>query len=462
MNPLSPPTFQGYFWLPGNTVTKVPGHFHCSDDGTLRLDVLGELVESMLDPDQAEVPRILGVSENGAPITLENCFFRKRNFNFPGLAKSSIHVNSALVGCHLDKDESANFDEVACYSDAINNWLEFAPIEATLASYNPVKASIAFTPPNPREWMLSNAVKMKMRSLWTAPAGNTHREARITQQTWVGFKFPQATSLDELLTVVNRFCNFVSFVVDQALSLNAIEVYSNQCLDEVVGSERRRRIQVYYTPNCLASADLSRISSPFPLFSFTFGCDRFGELISNWLENYDKFDSSFNLYFATKTSRDLYLDNRFLMLAQALESLHRHSSSTTAFSVDDYSSLCKLLEEVVPAKFADWLKPRLAYGNEPSLRLRLKSLFKAFESIYGDSRKVKNLISRTVDTRNYLTHYDVTLRQRSASGADLYKLCLSLETLFQLHMATLCGITEKEVVDLCQRSELFRRKIAEI
>lgn len=445
MNHLAPPAFQGYFWLPGNADTKIPGRFYCTEDDTLQLDVFGTFSGASIELDQVEVSRILGISEKGKLVTLENCLYRRRNFNFPGLAISSIHVNLALVGCHFDMDEPVCFDEIVCHSEAINDWLEFAPIEASLTTSTPPQASIFFSPPVRLEWSISNGVKMKMRSSWTAPAGNKHREARITQQTWVGFEFPQPTPLNDLLSVVNRFGNFVSFVVDQTLPLNAIEAYSNNLVEEIGDIKRLAPIQVFYTPDSRASPDLSRIAPPFPLFSFRYVRERFGEIISRWLDNYDRFDSSFNLYFATKTGRDLYLDNRFLMLAQALESLHRHSSSETAFSAEDYSTLCGLLQKAVPDIFEEWLQLKLEYGNEPSLRNRLKTLFKRFDPIYGDSKKIKNLISRIVNTRNYLTHYNASLSQQSAKGKELYKLCLSLETLFQLHMATLCGLSVDEV-----------------
>lgn len=462
MNHLAPPDFQGYFWLPGNTDTKIPGRFYCTEDDTLQLDVLGTFSGAPIESDQVEVPRILGVSEKGKLVTLENCFYTKRNFNFPGLAISSIHVNLALVGCHFDKDEPIQFDEVVCHSDAINDWLEFAPIETSLTTSLPRRASVSFSPPAPLVWNISSGVKMKLRSSWTAPIMSQYREARITQKTWVGFEFNQAKSIDELLGIVNRFSKFVSFVVDQTLPLNAIETYSRELIEEIGDVKRQVPIQIFYAPDSRGSPDLSRIAPPFPLFPFRYVRDRFGEIISRWLDNYDRFDSSFNLYFATKTGRDLYLDNRFLMLAQALESLHRHSSSETAFSTEDYSTLCAVFKKVVPDAFKEWLHTRLEYGNEPSLRQRLKFLFKGFESIYGDSKKVKDLISRIVTTRNYLTHYDVSLRQQSARGRELYKLCLSLETLFQLHMATLCGLSVEEVIDLCKRSQLFSRKTAEI
>jgi hypothetical protein len=462
VNPLSPPSFQGYFWLPESPDHKIPGRFYCTDDGSLELEVLGTFSGSSIEAQEASASRVLGISEKGQFVTLDNCFYLKRNFNFPGLAISRLHVNLALVGCHFGKGEPLLFDEIVCYSEAINDWLEFAPIEASLTTSPAYAATLSFSPPAPLEWIMPNGVKLKVKTSWTAPGGKKHREAQITQKTWVGFEIGREASLEDLLAMATRFCHFVSFVVDQTVPPNAVEVYSRALVEEIGDKTRQTPVHVFYAPDVRTSPDLSRVAPPFPLFSFQYARPRFDSLFSTWLKNYEQFGSSFNLYFATRTGRDLYLDNRFLMLAQALESLHRHSSHETSFPKEDYATLCGLLESAIPEKFKEWLTPRLAYGNEPSLRQRLRLLFGGFESIYGDNKKTKDLISRIVDTRNYLTHYDVTLRERAARGRDLWRLCLALETLFQLHMALLCGFSKGEVIDLCNRSQSFTRKTTEL
>lgn len=461
MNPLAPPDFQGYFWLPGSPDSRVPGRCYTLEDGTIQLDILGILSGSVLPTDDAEIPRILGVSVNGQLVTLDNCFYKNRNFNFPGLAISKIHVNLALIGCHFDQGKEIAFDEITCYSEAIDEWLQFGPIDVSWAS-SPSRATISFSPPVQLEWHLPNNLLVKLNCTWTAPSQAQYREASISRKTWIGFEFQDARPLHELLEVSHRFANFVSFVVDQTLPLNAVQGYSKD-LAETIGTKTRRiPIQIFYTPDNRVYPNLSHISPPFPLFAFQYVKDRFGDILSRWLENYEKFASSFNLYFATRTGRDLYLDNRFLMLVQALESLHRHSSTASTFSSPQYATLCETLRGVIPEVFKDWLEARLKYGNEPSLRQRLKYLVQGFESIFEKKRKLKDLISQVVDTRNYLTHYDQSLQSKAAREDQLYKLCIALEILFQVHMAIKCGFSSEEVIDLFNRSHIFSRKAEQI
>lgn len=462
MNPLSPPTHQGYFWMPNNPSVKIPGRFYCTDENRLELEVLGTFSGKPLDWGQNEIARILGIFEDGKLATLENCFYVNRTNHFPGLALSRIHVGLALVGCQFEKDEPICFNEIACYSEAINDWLQFAPIEASAQTSPPANCTLSFVQPEPMIWTLANGSRLKVASSWTVPGGITYREGRITQKTWVSFEFDAGTTLDDLLKYIDRFCHFVSFAVDQAIPLNTVEVYSKDLLQEFDGKKYRTPVQIFYAPKISAAPDLARVVPPFPLFSFNCVKDRFGELISTWLKNYEQFDSSFDLYFATKSGRSLYLENEFLMLMQALESLHRRSSSDTYFPQAEYVKLCDLLRKASPASFKDWLTPRLRYGNEPSLRQRLTKLFGEFESIYGGREKVRALIASVVDTRNYLTHYDIELKSRAVQGEELWNVCLALEILFQLHLALICGFSKQEVIDLTAQSQMFIGKLKQL
>lgn len=104
----------------------------------------------------------------------------------------------------------------------------------------------------------------------------------------------------------------------------------------------------------------------------------------------------------------------------------------------------------------------MKYGNEPSLRQRLKELFNEFSYVFGEAKKTKPRIDKIVATRNYLTHYDAPGKKQSASGIELYKLCVVLEVLFQLYILKICGFAHKEIVEMCKKSESFRRKLGSI
>jgi hypothetical protein len=87
----------------------------------------------------------------------------------------------------------------------------------------------------------------------------------------------------------------------------------------------------------------------------------------------------------------------------------------------------------------------LKYGNEPSLRSRLKRLIDPFKELLGDRQARLAMVSAIVDTRNYLTHFDVNLEGAAAKGNDLWVLCRKVEAIIQLNMLLLIGLSADEV-----------------
>lgn len=460
MSTLSPPTLGGYFWLPATPENQVPGRFFATDDGRLQLELMGVLSGGVMEVnDDKELGRILGLSHTGKSITLDECQVIKRTLNIPGVSQTTFRVGLALFGVHFGQDEPLEFDRVDIYSDALNEWLEFAPISTIFALPKPSSAAVTFVPPPEKEWTLSDGTTVRLYTAWTVPSTIQYREAKITQKTWVSFRFTKATPLDDVLEMVHRFVSFASVGINQLVSFEEITLRSKNFVKAVGEKVQEELLTLYYVPAFKAEPKLADIRPRYTLFQFSDVGEDFAGKFDSWLTNYQKYVAPFNLYFAVNKGRELYLDNKFLMLAQACESLHRHTSSSKAFPEEKYEELTVLLESAVPKEFKDWLEPRLKYGNEPSLRQRLKELFSEFTYIFGDTKKTKPRIDKIVATRNYLTHYDAAGKKQSAEGGQLYKLCIVLEVLFQLHVLKLCGFTHQEIDAMCKKSESFKGKL---
>lgn len=414
-----------------------------------------------MDDDQ-KLGRIVGFSHAGKLVTLEQCQVIQQKLSFPGVPQTTFRVGVALFGAHFGQDDPFQFDQVDIYGDAINQWLEFAPIRTNIEFTALTSAAVTFTPPPEKNWELSDGTTVRLYTAWTVPSTIQYREAKITQKTWLSFRFTKATPLDDLLEMVHRFVSFASVGIDQMVSFEEITLRSKQVVKTVGTKVLEEPLTLYYARAFTAEPKLTDIRPPVTLFQFSDVADDFAVKFDSWLTNYKSYVAPFNLYFAVKKGRDLYLDNKFLMLAQACESLHRHTSSSKAFPDEKYKELAALLEELVPKEFKDWLEPRLKYGNEPSLRQRLKELFNEFNNVFGEAKKTKPRIDKIVATRNYLTHYDAPGKKQSATGIELYKLCVVLEMLFQLHVLKLCGFTHTEIDEMGKKSESFKRKLESI
>ncbi len=71
----------GYFWLPNSIEKKIPGTLSISDGGNIELEVIGLFDESAEALTQnLTLKRIVGHIEDNCPVTLENCFYKKKVF----------------------------------------------------------------------------------------------------------------------------------------------------------------------------------------------------------------------------------------------------------------------------------------------------------------------------------------------------------------------------------------------
>jgi len=90
------------------------------------------------------------------------------------------------------------------------------------------------------------------------------------------------------------------------------------------------------------------------------------------------------------------------------------------------------------------------------LRSRLEGLFG--ESIEILSKIVEDqecFISKTIDTRNYYTHYSVKKRFKAASGLELDALTNTLRLLLNFHLLVACQISKDKSKELMLANYLF-------
>ena len=64
-----------------------------------------------------------------------------------------------------------------------------------------------------------------------------------------------------------------------------------------------------------------------------------------------------------------------------------------------------------------------------------------------------------MNTRNYLTHYDPKLKEKSAQRIELHFISMKLESLFQLHFLKLIGLELKQIENIVARNYSLSEKI---
>lgn len=442
---------QGHFWLPTTPTSRVPGRLTTLDDGLLQLDVWGDLTTTNDMLHSEACPLILGESASGQPLTLEDCFYKQAHLYASGTRSFSFHVNRLLIGCHTVGGDPIAFHGISFQSKAVDEWFRLNRISVA-RDIRAGTGTLSFARPAHAEYALDDHTKLVVLCAWTAPMTDQFRSATISASSRLLIYSTEPKSLAMWLDTGNRLRNFVSLIVDQYVPLESVWAHVIERKSD--HGNREYEVKVLFAPAVRSSEGSPMSGSRSPLFTFAEVEQTFGRLLGRWFDSYQKADAAFNLYFAAKSGPDLYLTNRFLMMAQAAETLHRRTFEQKGpLSDADFSELTAILENAVPQKYGNWLKAKLRYGNEPFLAKRLNALVDEIAQVFVNQLKPHAFVSAIVDTRNYLTHYDAALHGRAKHGDEFYALYRVLEILVRLRLAMLCGFSADDIERFCSKSD---------
>lgn len=155
----------------------------------------------------------------------------------------------------------------------------------------------------------------------------------------------------------------------------------------------------------------------------------------------------------------MYLEGKLLSLIQGLETMHRRNSKDTYMPANEFQELVALLSDACPDKNKKWLNEKLAYANEPSLRMRMRKMIAPFSSLFGDRQRQEDFINMTVSTRNYFTHYSSEKSGGAVRDVKLISLCRKLEGLFQLHLLKVIGVDQSDMETITKNNVALRSKL---
>lgn len=449
---------KGFFWLPKEPKKQLPGVIRISESRKVTLEVfcLSDPIQCLISEDQ-NPNRIVGIIGNEF-ITLDECTYGDRSLQ-GNILTSTIYAKRAFIGSNYGEEEKITFSKIEFSVEGLDEWL---PIFDLQGEYNSKDASmngisIHYSPPKEIKLNLPDGIRLKFIFL-----SNTYRDRtkiNINQKAYISLISEELQSIECFLKLIFKVHNFLRFAIDETVLIDSITGYSNEITQELEeGKNYEVPIEIYYQ-SPLHSEERLGIHRPDMLFCYKDVADQVEEILTKWLENYDIYEPTFNLYFASVSSSQKYLEWKFLSLAQGIETLHRRSSQEMEMPEEEFRKIKKNVLEVTPNEKREWLAVRLKYVNELSLRKRIKQMIQPFKDLFGNGKERDSFIRKVVDTRNYLTHYDSGLETKAANGEDLWRLCMKLEALFQLHFLRLIGMNIESIKSIVNKNSTLRDKI---
>ena len=450
----------GYFWLPGNDTHKAPGTLRISDGGNVSLEIVGSFsgpTGSLKDLDaDHDIERIIGHIEKAGLITLEKCFYTKRPYSFGGIVKSQISVNWAVLGVAFEAHEKIEFDTYHAWIEGLDHWVGLNGITTTYSD-DWTNFTVEYHKPNAIRLLETDDVQVEVQFGFTMPSGTDLAATVINHNASLKVVTRDLHTHDYFTRIVGRLKEFLSFALDETVTITSATAYNRTITDHDGGGESRAaRMEIFVGfinhPDMPPKLALTR-----RLFEHRDVAANVDDIITCWLALYDSIGPALNLYFATKAGAHKFLESRFLSLAQALETLHRRTSDETVMPPKTYAEVVDAVVGACPAEHADWLKQKLTYGNEISLSRRIKVLLRRFPKQFGSKSERARLAQMIADTRNYLTHFDEALSEKAARKRKLWVLCLKMEALLQLHLLATLHFSDEQISAICSKLVLSQK-----
>ena len=445
---------RGSFWICGEEEKQVPGVLRIEDGGKVELeifDVLGGFQDQWFD-------MIVGVIEGNEYVTLLDCFYTRKSIPLGGVSQSYLHVYKVLEGVGLEEEDSVEVNFLSFSTDCMDEWVGVCGMEVDTARGSSL---IKYQQPEKIVHYLNNGMKLEIRFEYKIPGASSLTKVEVEQRAIFALSTESPIALDDFVEVAHKIVNLLGFAVDDTVSFKKMSASSKRFMMDYGGGEKvEAPIRIYYQ-SLPYSERVPKKHWRQMLFSYREISSNAQDIFNNWLDSYYDLAPAFRLYFATKTGAQKYLEGKFLALAQDLETYHRRISDERFMDEGDFDRMVGEILESCPDEHKEWLSGRMCFGNEISLRRRLKLIIKPFVKYFGNSAEREDLVGKIVATRNYLTHYNEEIKGRAEGGRELADACEKMEAIFQLHFLRVIGLTSGEIDEVVKNSSFLKGKVRE-
>jgi len=447
----------GFWWLPSNSENKVSGIMKFSPEDGIYLELLGtfETIKK-LDCDSVDSYEIvLGFTKNGKLITLSEANRVNLNLSSLGIITKKYRVNLAFLGVHFNHVEEIKFFKLSVNYTYLSTWVYYG---------NP-----SFLQEWQQQYFENQDFLKQMRANINSPV----MEAKTTKGTIsvkTGISRYQSYDSSELSY---KKCANITIDALREVSINEYYfdyLYPIQIFLTLATNENNFivSITVFSHYGCRNDANLKPEQTPIEVISKIVTQDKqekkaldnmlfslkdiegeFALYIQKWLNISDELKHICNIYFGIKYAEFMYGEQRFLAIVQVLESYHRLKTGNEQVSQLNHEERLKEIYDCVPEKYLDWLKDKLNFSHELSLKERIEQLASTYIKLINPLIKNKEAFATKIkNTRNYYTHYNQSLKKKIAQGEELFRLTQILSFLLQSCLLSELGCTPERCADL--------------
>ena len=408
--------YEGLWWLPDNQGGEIAGNllFDPDDGATLKLIGSFKSIQDLNTSPKYEV--IFGISTNGKYITLYNCMEIRCSLNLPGLLVSQYYVDTIIMGGHFLKPADIQFKKVSVMYQYLNEWVNISAFEMQRFK-EPPGVKIICTLPRPISTRINDNLIVSFDFEASASTRSVvQKEVYMEQRTVVNFESSEGLRYQEFFETLKSIQNVLSFAVKRYVYPLRIVGSTKASTADSNGTENSN-IELFYKIRNIQRVDKPILPNEM-LFTFKDVSGRLEEFLGNWFKKRELLDEAFAPYFGILYNPNMYQNQKFLALTQTIEAYHQ----------------------------------RVRDKNELPLWRRLEDILNTHKAaLTGLIEDEAKFINDVKNTRNYFTHYDEKLREKAASGADLFYLTEKLKILVETCLLSELGFSNEEISSFFQK-----------
>jgi len=451
----------GSWWLPENPEKTLHGTLSYGPDSGAVLTLMGSFETEGKATKYHEYDIING--DAGGGITL----FRCSTIEFPMIiwnestVSTKCYASYVFKGHIFKKTSDIKFRYARINFSHLESWISYPMITSTFkkgifdlttSKFQPIIAKI------------DDNLQISL-NLFTLPSSELKKdgmEIRIKERAYVDFETRTDIDFETCLEISSIFQQFLTVAVNRPVWMQEFTI---EISDD---GESDKPVSIFFKAPQILSEKNKYVHPSEMAFSLKNISDRYESVLKNWFEKRQFLGQIFNLYFALQYSEKMYIEHRFLNLVSYLESYHRRQFDGQYLSPENYTDFKRLLIESIPiiadnnfGEFKTKFIRSLEYGNEFSLRTRLKIIYDDSRSII--SKYIPNrgqFIDKVVDTRNFRTHFDKTLEKSAISSVnDYYEYNLKLKMLVEICIFKELGFGLDEIDTFFSRNREYQHLI---
>lgn len=345
-------SIRGMFWLPGEEDKTFSGVLTLEAGKSARLDTASFNCDGMANffpnrpkAEKGEATRLMGAEvfeamspaskkiihghdQQGHPLTLLNCHASSSNSTL-AMASHSYSCVAAIFGVHLQNDD-LNFHGIRLHLDHMDTWTErraFKRFSETYETEDGERKLSKLIIPIARclEIPLALPGYSESEFFCSMNLNDGESELRLSSRVYLDLYFDQPKEWSELMHEVHGWQWFLSLATRRSVDVREFALYRSDVISPI-GIESMTPCDVWMKRRHSPEAPESKCSSYDFYYTYSDVEKSFPAIIEKWNGMQKNWAAVLHRFFAISHRRGLWLNEKFLFLAQAIESLHRSRS----------------------------------------------------------------------------------------------------------------------------------------